>query len=214
MMLETLNPEYRFSSLVKITPEWMRRHQYRVLLMDIDNTLLPRNSCVVPDRHMDWLQEMQRQGIVMVLASNNGGERVAAIERQLSEEGLRIPVLTWAGKPFPRAYAGALRLLEESFPAMGFEVTNRYGRISGSDKAEGYGSETAAAGAEPAGHILAAGDQMFTDILGAHWYNLPVVWLRPLSENDFIGTKVLRFLEKRVARRLMRQGILPEEDRE
>ena len=214
MMLETLNPEYRFSSLVKITPEWMRRHHYRVLLMDIDNTLLPRNSYVVPDRHMDWLQKMQRQGIAMVLASNHGGRRTAAIETQLAGKGLRIPVLTWAGKPFPRAYAGALRLLEESFPAMGFEVTKRPCRTSDGDKAKNSGSGTAAAGAKPAGYILAAGDQMFTDILGAHWYHLPVVWLRPLSQNDFIGTKVLRFLEKRVARRLMRQGILPEEDRE
>lgn len=203
MMLETLNPEYRFSSLEKITPEWMRRHHYRVLLMDIDNTLLPRNSYVVPDRHMDWLQKMQRQGIAMVLSSNNGGKRVAAIEKQLSGKGLRIPVLTWAGKPFPGAYTGALRLLEKSLPAMADETAERPGRISG----------VVTEKPPPAG-ILAAGDQLFTDILGAHWYHLPAAWLRPLSGNDFIGTKALRVLEKRVARHLAKQGILPEEDKE
>ena len=48
MMLEMLNPEYRFSSLVKITPAWMCKHNYRALLIDIDNTLLPRNSSVIP----------------------------------------------------------------------------------------------------------------------------------------------------------------------
>ena len=188
MILETLNPEYRFSSLAKITPAWMDRHNYRALLMDIDNTLLPRNSTVVPEKHIDWLQKMQGQGIAIVLASNNGGKRTAAIEKQLEDNGLRIPVLKWAGKPFPRAYAGAIRLLKEARAAEGVD-------------AEKF-----------AGRILAAGDQLFTDVLGAHWYNLPVAWLRPLSPNDFIGTKVLRFLEKYVTWYLAKKGILPEED--
>lgn len=190
MIWETLNPEYRFSSLVKITPEWMGRHGYRVLLMDIDNTLLPRNSSVIPGQHLDWLQKLERQGIVILLASNNGGKRTVLIARQLSEKGLRIPLLTWAGKPFPRAYAGAIRLLKESFPEVAAEV------IRGSSG------------------ILAAGDQVFTDVLGAHCYNLPVALLHPLSQNDFIGTKVLRILETWIMRYLVKQNMLPEEDTE
>ena len=190
MILEILNPEYRFSSLAKITPAWMDRHNYRVLLMDIDNTLLPRNSTVVPENHINWLQKMQKQGIMIVLASNNGGKRTAAIEKQMKENGLRIPVLKWAGKPFPRAYAGSVRLLEETRAADGAEM-------------EKFAS----------GRILAAGDQLFTDVLGAHWQNLPVAWLRPLSQNDFIGTKLLRILEKCTVRYLAKKGILPEEDK-
>ena len=189
MILEILNPEYRFSSLTKITPAWMDRHNYRVLLMDIDNTLLPRNSTDVQENHINWLQKMQKQGIMIVLASNNGGKRTAAIEKQMREKGLHIPILKWAGKPFPRAYTGAIRLLEEARAA------------------DGASMETPASG-----RILAAGDQLFTDVLGAHWYNLPVAWLRPLSRNDFIGTKLLRVLEKCTARYLAKKGILPEED--
>ena len=190
MILEILNPEYRFSSLKKITPAWMDRHNYRALLMDIDNTLLPRNSTVVPEEHINWLQKMQGQGIMIVLASNNGGKRTAAIEKQMKENGLRIPVLKWAGKPFPRAYSGSIRLLEEARAADGAAMEKR-----ASDR------------------ILAAGDQLFTDVLGAHWYNLPVAWLRPLSRNDFIGTKLLRILEKCTVRYLEEKGILPEEDK-
>ena len=190
MILEILNPEYRFSSLKKITPAWMDRHNYRALLMDIDNTLLPRNSTVVPEEHINWLQKMQGQGIMIVLASNNGGKRTAAIEKQMKENGLRIPVLKWAGKPFSRAYSGSIRLLEEARAADGAAMEKR-----ASDR------------------ILAAGDQLFTDVLGAHWYNLPVAWLRPLSRNDFIGTKLLRILEKCTVRYLAEKGILPEEDK-
>lgn len=188
MMLEMLNPEYRFSSLVKITPAWMCKHNYRALLIDIDNTLLPRNSSVIPENNIDWLQMMQLQGIAVVMASNNGGTRTAAIGKQLAEKGLLIPILTWAGKPFPWAYAGAIRLLEESQTANGIDMKNS---VSG---------------------ILAAGDQLFTDVLGAHWHKLPVAWLRPLSHNDFIGTKVMRILEAWVTRYLANRNILPDED--
>ena len=190
MMLETLNPEYRFSSLIKITPEWMHRHHYRVLLADIDNTLLPRGSCDVPETYINWLIRMQQQGVAVVLATNNGGKRTSAIEKQLSNHGLQIPILTWAGKPFPGAYTGAMRLLGESHLADHVDTVTQL-----SD-------------------VLAAGDQLFTDVLGAHWYNLPAVWLRPLSRNDFIGTKVLRLLEKWVARYLEKKGILPDEDKD
>ena len=114
MIAEIVNPDYRFSSIIKITPEWLRVHKYRVILMDIDNTLVARNSWAVPEKHIDWLKQMQDQDIMIVLASNNGGKRIAAIEKQLTDHGLHIPLLRWAGKPFPRAYAGAIRLLEES----------------------------------------------------------------------------------------------------
>ena len=190
MMLETLNPEYRFSSLVKITPEWMKRHHYRVLLADIDNTLLPRNSSVVPEVYINWLIRMQQQDIAVVLATNNGGKRTAAIEKQLNDNGLQVPVLTWAGKPFPRAYAGAIRLLGESNKSLNTDAV----------------TQSAA--------VLAAGDQLFTDVLGAHWYNFPAAWLRPITRNDFIGTKVLRLLEKWVAWYLTKKEILPEEDKD
>lgn len=191
MIAETLNPDYRFSSIVKITPEWLRVHKYRAVLMDIDNTLAARNSWAVPEKHLDWLQKLQEQDIRIVLASNNGGKRISAIEKQLIDHGLHIPLLRWAGKPFPRAYAGAIRLLEESAAKEGRAKLDL---------------------AKDPGCILAAGDQLFTDVLGAHWYNLPVAWLRPLSRNDFIGTKLLRLLEKCVSRYLDKKGILPKED--
>lgn len=202
MMWDTLNPEYRFSSLVKITPEWMGRHNYRVLLLDIDNTLLPRNSSVVPDMHLEWLQKLQEQGIVILLASNNGGKRVTAIEHQLREKELHIPLLTWAGKPFPRAYSGVMRLLKKSFPEVADEVIQKTEYIPGSEMTK------------CSGHILAAGDQLFTDVLGAHWSNLPAALLHPLSQNDFIGTKVLRFLEILVKQNLAKRDLLPKEDAE
>ena len=180
-MLDILNPEYRFSSLGKIRPEWLQRRGYRALLVDVDNTFLPRNSCVVPANHLKWLSEMRRHEFLVALISNNGGKRIAQIRKQLEQEGLSVPVLTWAGKPLPRAFAGAIRLLD------------------GSDAAAG---------------VLTVGDQLFTDVLGAHLYDLPAAWVSPLSSGDFIGTKLVRIAEGWVAGYLRRAGVLPEEDAE
>ena len=190
----------------------MKRHQYRVLLMDIDNTLLPRNSIVVPVQHLDWLQKMQVNGIEIVLASNNGGKRIAEIKDQLAEKGLRIPSLTWAGKPFPRAYDNAIRLLSKSFQAMTAETVQDSFPACDVVTKEGSDSNSNDDMRKCTGYILAAGDQLFTDVLGAHWYNLPVVLLRPLSHNDFIGTKILRILERWVTWYLNNQGSFPKED--
>lgn len=212
MMLQMLNPEFRFSSLKKITPEWMKQHQYRVLMMDIDNTLLPRNSTIVPAQHLEWLQKMQGNGIKIVLASNNGGKRIAEIKSQLSDNGLCIPVLTWAGKPFPRAYADAIRLLKKSFPEMDTDMVQASSPANNVITNKGSDSNSISDIRKCTGHILAAGDQLFTDVLGAHWYNLPVVLLRPLSNNDFIGTKLLRILERCVSWYMDKQGSFPKED--
>lgn len=188
-MLEKINPEYRYASLVKIRPDWIRKHHFSALLIDVDNTLLPRNSSVIPEAHIKWMKEMELNEISMALTSNNGGKRLDEIARQLKNSGLSVPILTWAGKPFPRAYSGAIRLLRNS----GWDPPDK-------DK--------------DTDSILTIGDQLFTDVLGAHLYGLPAIWVRPLSDNDFIGTKLLRLLEKMVAGHLQQTGILPAEDKE
>jgi predicted HAD superfamily phosphohydrolase YqeG len=45
------------------------------------------------------------------------------------------------------------------------------------------------------------GDQLFTDVLGAKLLGLRTILTRPLVENDFPLTRVLRFLERTIAGR-------------
>lgn len=63
----------------------------------------------------------------------------------------------------------------------------------------------------PAPGILVVGDQLFTDVLGAHCSGLPAAWTRPLPGRDFIFTRIVRVAERWVAGRLMQQGRMPEE---
>lgn len=44
--------------------------------------------------------------------------------------------------------------------------------------------------------VAVVGDQIFTDILGGNFLKLYTILVRPLSTQEFIGTKVVRIIEK------------------
>ena len=48
---------------------------------------------------------------------------------------------------------------------------------------------------------IVIGDQLFTDVLGAKLVGLRTLLTKPLVESDFPLTRVLRFLERTLARR-------------
>lgn len=50
------------------------------------------------------------------------------------------------------------------------------------------------------------GDQVFTDIWGANWLGVTTILVRPLCGRDFPATKITRFFERRVLRRLAEMG--------
>lgn len=52
------------------------------------------------------------------------------------------------------------------------------------------------------------GDQLFTDILGGNRLGLFTIWVAPLANQEFIGTKVTRKIERFAVRILRKKGIL------
>ncbi|MCK8825099.1 YqeG family HAD IIIA-type phosphatase [Fuchsiella alkaliacetigena] len=46
--------------------------------------------------------------------------------------------------------------------------------------------------------VAVIGDQLFTDVLGANRLGLISILLDPLSEKDFVGTKLIRLVEKKL----------------
>ena len=50
----------------------------------------------------------------------------------------------------------------------------------------------------PKEQVLVVGDQLFTDVLGAHLSGLEAAWVRPLDGEDFIVTSGMRKLEKQL----------------
>ncbi|BCJ88554.1 hypothetical protein skT53_35390 [Effusibacillus dendaii] len=53
------------------------------------------------------------------------------------------------------------------------------------------------------------GDQIFTDVLGGNRMGLYTILVIPLAEKEFIGTKLLRAMERFVLKDLHRRGMVP-----
>jgi HAD superfamily phosphatase (TIGR01668 family) len=59
-----------------------------------------------------------------------------------------------------------------------------------------------------ANQVAVVGDQLFTDILGGNRAGLVTIWVKPLSAQEFIGTKITRSLEKLAVQILRAKGLL------
>ncbi len=53
--------------------------------------------------------------------------------------------------------------------------------------------------------VAVIGDQIFTDVLGGNRLGLYTILVTPISEKEFIWTKLMRLLEKKVLKRQMRK---------
>jgi HAD superfamily phosphatase (TIGR01668 family) len=60
----------------------------------------------------------------------------------------------------------------------------------------------------PSYQVAVIGDQLFTDILGGNRIGLFTIWVKPLSAQEFIGTKITRRLERLTVRILRTKGLI------
>ena len=101
----SLIPDRVFDKYSDITAQMLLNHGIKLLLCDLDYTLAPR-AVTVPDAALQhWLDELQKNGIcVMILSNNRSGERVNTFCRNLG-----IPYVGHAGKPSHRGYREAMQ---------------------------------------------------------------------------------------------------------
>lgn len=79
---------------------------YRFALLDLDNTLLPRDTHQVPDDIRAWLDELAAAGVSSCILTNNWHHGAHEWARRLG-----LPIVSHAVKPLPFAYGVALRRL-------------------------------------------------------------------------------------------------------
>lgn len=131
---------------------------YRNVLLDVDNTILTRDTHEVPRDVGAWLARAREAGISFCLVSNNWHEGVYQLASRLS-----LPIVAKAVKPLPPAMLMAL------------------------SKIEAKRSNT-----------VVIGDQLITDVLGAHFLGMKAYLLAPLVEQDLPHTLLLRNFERAV----------------
>lgn len=98
-MLKIFTPNYYIHSFQALRTEYLKEHDIRLLVCDIDNTLVPHDVAVPDERALAFLKRISQSGIQIVFISNNVEERVATFAK-----GLDIPYYAFALKPLPKTY--------------------------------------------------------------------------------------------------------------
>ena len=101
--MELLTPDLQLDRIEDITPELLGSLGICALLVDIDNTLVSRDTKKIEDSAFEWMKSMKQAGIACCLLSNNWH----AVIHDFAAE-LEVPVVGKAMKPLPVAYIKAL----------------------------------------------------------------------------------------------------------
>ena len=99
-----LSPDYYLRRVTDIDLDALRARGIDTLLVDLDNTLLPRDSAAVPEAARTWVRSLSAEGFKVCLVSNNWHERVSVVADELG-----IDLVAKAVKPLPFAFLRALR---------------------------------------------------------------------------------------------------------
>lgn len=100
-----LRPSHRLASVLKVDLDALESIGIQGLLIDLDNTLLPRDTGIVPPDIEAWVVRASNRFRVC-LVSNNWHERVHEVAAELG-----LPLVARAVKPLPFAFIRAFRVI-------------------------------------------------------------------------------------------------------
>jgi len=104
-------PDYKFKSLLAVTPEFLRARGVTLLLLDVDNTISPYGSAGPSPEFLRWAEETKAAGVRLFIVSNNRRGRPGLFARAAG-----IPFVGGAKKP---SRSGLFRAMEEAGAAAG-----------------------------------------------------------------------------------------------
>lgn len=99
-------PDYYFESLKEAKPEIIIQHGRKAVLIDLDNTLVPRNRAEISEEVRIWINQARNKGLALCIVSNNWEHRAKRVAEQLG-----LPLVASAGKPRKKAFLKALSIL-------------------------------------------------------------------------------------------------------
>ena len=97
-------PTYRARSVYSLTPRFLRSAGIRLLLLDLDNTLIPYGGGTPGEELRGWAAEFLESGLELFIISNNRRGHAAKFARDLG-----VGCIDHAGKPSPEAVFSILR---------------------------------------------------------------------------------------------------------
>lgn len=106
-MLKLFTPNYYIHNYSALRCAFLKEHGIRLLLCDIDNTLIPHDVAKPDEAALAFIKRIQESGITLAFISNNVEERVVHFA-----QGLDIVCYPFALKPLPKTYKLAIRELQ------------------------------------------------------------------------------------------------------
>lgn len=104
--MKFLLPEFMFVSVTDITAKFLKENNIDTLLLDADNTLSTHHSQTAAKGVPEWLDEMRKNGIKLMMVSNSKEKRVEPFANML---GLEFEYLSL--KPLTKGVARAIKRL-------------------------------------------------------------------------------------------------------
>ncbi|MDE5859001.1 MAG: YqeG family HAD IIIA-type phosphatase [Oscillospiraceae bacterium] len=99
-------PTFALRSILEITPASLEVHGIKALVLDLDNTLTTHNNPTPADGVLDWIADMKKHGVKLLIVSNNNAERVTPFAKTL---GLHF--VPNGAKPLPMGFLRAVKEL-------------------------------------------------------------------------------------------------------
>ncbi len=106
-MLKWLTPDAYFDSIYDIDIDDLVNLGIKGLIIDLDNTLIPRDKNSTPQKLLNWFAEIEKKGLKVCVLSNNTNTRGKEISEKINR-----PVIGMAKKPSRSAFIKALNILK------------------------------------------------------------------------------------------------------
>ncbi len=99
-------PQKIFYRITDITAEKLKEMGISGLMIDVDNTLSTHGGQVPIDGLKEWLREMHKSGIRLIILSNARSKRVEPFAKKIG-----LSFISLAAKPLPFSYLSAAKAM-------------------------------------------------------------------------------------------------------
>ena len=104
-----LKPDIKLCGITDITVELLNRYNIKALLLDVDNTMSTHHGTVLTDGLMEWIAQMQENGIKLMVLSNSKKARIEPFAARIG-----LPFISLGCKPLPTGYLRGVKALGEN----------------------------------------------------------------------------------------------------
>ena len=113
--------DFLADNIYEVSGEALARRGVKLLLADLDNTLVPYGVPLPDEKVISWRDELHANGITLFILSNNRHES----RPRIFAEGLDVPYIGHAAKPWKRSFLKAMedmRVTKEQTAIIGDQI--------------------------------------------------------------------------------------------